>query len=89
LRIIRFSKSLEKIIEKLASSDKILYESLLSKIDEIVNSQNFEHYKNLKYGLSSFKRVHIGSFVLLFRHDPSENVIYFVDFDHHDKIYKK
>jgi len=89
LRNIRFSKSLERTLGKLESKDKVLYWALLSKIEEIASSPDLDNYKNLKYGLSNFKRIHINSFVLLFRYNPSEHLVYFVDFDHHDTIYER
>jgi len=82
------SKNFDKILLKLSKKDKKIYEQILKKIYEIANSSDIEHYKNLKYGLKEFKRAHIGKFVLVFRFDKKENLIYFTDFDHHDKIYK-
>ena len=81
------SDELEYKMAKLLKKDKILYEQLQSKIIEIVNCSDVEHYKNLRYKLKNFKRVHIGHFVLLFRFDMGNNTIHFEDFDHHDKIY--
>ena len=83
------SKNLDRILLKLFKKDKKLYEQILKKIYEISNSQYIEHYKNLKHDLKEFKRAHIGKFVLIFRFDKKENIIYFTDFDHHDKIYFK
>ncbi len=57
------------------------------KINEVINSGNVEHYKNLRHDMKDKKRVHIGHFVLVFIFIKSENKISFVDFDHHDKIY--
>jgi len=58
------------------------------KINEIINSKNVEHYKNLKSPLNDFKRVHLDkSFVLIFKHDKFKDKIIFYDFNHHDKIY--
>ncbi|HLD15809.1 MAG TPA: type II toxin-antitoxin system RelE/ParE family toxin [Candidatus Nanoarchaeia archaeon] len=80
--------SLQKILEKLYKRDKVLYESAIKKIDEVINSADVEHYKNLRYDLKDKKRVHVGgSFVLVFKFIESENKIVFVDFDHHDQIY--
>ena len=47
-----------------------------------------EHYKNLRYGLKDKKRVHVGNFVLVFKLVKEENKIIFLDFDHHDNIYR-
>ena len=83
------SKNLYKIILKLSKKNKELYGQILKKIYEISNSSDIEHYKNLRHDLKEFKRVHIGKFVLVFRFNKKENLIYFTDFDHHDKIYLK
>lgn len=56
-------------------------------MDQILS--NPEHkYKTLRYDMGGINRVHIGSFVLVFRIDHIKKTIYFEDFDHHDKIYK-
>ncbi|MFH1452086.1 MAG: addiction module toxin RelE [archaeon] len=83
------SKNLDRILLKLFKKDKKLYENLIKKIEEIVCSYNLEHYKNLQHSLKDYKRVHIGSFVLVFRYDKLNDLILFADFDHHDNIYQK
>ena len=80
--------SLRRILNKLSKKDKNLYEQLIKKINEIVNSLDIEHYKNLRYDMKDKKRVHIGHFVLAFKYIKEENKIIFLDFDHHDNIYK-
>ena len=81
------SENLQEILKKLSKKNKNLYEQILGKMNEIVNSYDIEHYKNLRYNLKELKRVHIGHFVLVFRFDKQTNTLYFEDFDHHDKIY--
>ncbi len=83
------SEKLQEIMLKLSKKDKLLYERLLKKINEIINSSDVEHYKNLRYNMKDSKRVQIGAFVLVFQFDKTDNEIKFDDFDHHDKIYKK
>jgi YafQ family addiction module toxin component len=85
----KISKNLDKILLKLSKKDKKLYGQILKKIYEISNSSDADHYKNLKHDLKEFKRAHIGQFVLVFRLNKKENLVYFTDFDHHDKIYLK
>lgn len=78
-----------KLIKKLSKKDKDMYNILFKKINEIVNSENINHYKNLKKPLPDFKRVHIkSSFVLIFQYNESDDKIIFYDLDHHDNIYK-
>lgn len=79
-----------KIMNKLSAKDPALYNSILNKIDEIVNNEFLDHYKNLTAPFREFKRVHITEqFVLLFKVDKQNNKIIFRYFDHRDKIYKK
>ncbi len=77
------------ILSKLRKKDKEAYEQIYKKIEEIING-NPEHYKNLRYDLKRLKRVHIKkSFVLVFSYDKEEQFISFLDYDHHDNIFKK
>jgi len=82
------SEHLKKIMQKLSKKDKSIYEQLIKKMDEIVNNLDIEHYKNLRYDMKDSKRVHVGSFVLIFQYDKKNDMINFDYFDHHDKIYK-
>jgi len=83
-------EGLHKILVKLFKKDKKRYDIIFKKIQEIATSSSIEHYKNLKFPLNEFKRVHIdGSFVLIFKYDKTQDKIIFYDLDHHDKIYLK
>ena len=84
----KISEYLQDILKKLSKKDKQLHGQVLKKMDEIINAYDLEHYKNLRYDMKDSKRVHIGSFVLVFQFDKKTNTIMFDDFDHHDKIYK-
>ena len=84
------SDKLIKILKKLYKKDRNRYEITLKKINEIINNENLDHYKNLSNEMKEFKRVHIDShFVLTFKVDKNNNLIRFEDLQHHDTIYKK
>ena len=85
MREFEFSDHLKKILNKLYKKDRTTYGTLMDKIDEVLNSPDLNHYKNLRYNMKESKRVHIGHFVLVFR--CVGNKVYFDDFDHHDNIY--
>ena len=82
------SEHLEKKLLKLSRKDKELYNKILKKIEEVIYSEDVQHYKNLRYNMKNSKRVHLGHFVLIFQYREEENLILFDDFDHHDKIYE-
>lgn len=80
---------LQKILEKLFKKERNTYEAVMKKIQEVINSSDPEHYKNLRYNLKELKRVHVGHFVLVFSYDKQKNFLTFVDYDYHDNIYKR
>jgi len=82
-------EKLYQILKKLFKKNNKRYEIVWKKINEITNSSNIEHYKNLKFPMNEFKRVHIDkSFVLVFKYNQINNKIKFYDLDHHNNIYK-
>ena len=84
------SDKLIKILKKLFKKDKRRYEATLNKINEVISSDDPNHYKNLKRPLQHLKRVHVDkSFVLVFSVDETKNTVIIEDYDHHDNIYKK
>ena len=83
----------EKLRKKLSiifKKDPKRYTIFMKKIEEIINSNDIDRYKNLRKPLQDFKRVHIDAhFVLIFKYDKNKDVLYFYDLDHHDNIYTK
>ena len=86
------SDELKLLIKKLQKKDKIRIIILNKKIKEIINNNlnSIDKYKNLRYALSEYKRVHIDkSFVLIFKIDKERNHILFDKLKHHNEIYRK
>lgn len=83
------SDNLLKTLRKISKKDKELYEKILKKINEIIQSNSINHYKNLRFKMKDSKRVHIGHFVLIFQYNKKLNTIIFDSFEHHDDAYKK
>jgi mRNA-degrading endonuclease RelE of RelBE toxin-antitoxin system len=87
-----FSDSLIETLKLIYKKDKKLYTSIFKKVEEIVSRDliTIDFYKNLRYDLKEYKRVHVmKSFVLLFKVYKTKNLILFERLDHHDNIYKK
>ncbi|MBN1861492.1 MAG: hypothetical protein JW840_08545 [Candidatus Thermoplasmatota archaeon] len=87
-RII-ISDDLRKTLVLLKRKDKAMFQMVEKKILQIasLDSVSVRHFKNLRSPLSDFKRVHLGSYVLLFR-VQADNII-FDTLEHHDKIYQQ
>lgn len=89
MRSFEIEEGLKKKIAKMFKKDRQRYDALMKKIDEILNCEDVEHYKNLRSPLQHLKRVHINSsYVLLFKYVRSEDLVVFYDFEHHDKVYR-
>ena len=84
----KYSDEITRKLAKLKKKDPAHYEIVHKKMDWIL--ANPEHrYKDLHYSMKGISRVHIGHFVLAFRIDTINKIIYFEDYDHHDKIYNR
>lgn len=90
MRKFNIERDLHRILKKLHKKDSKKYKIVWKKINEILSIGDVNHYKNLKFPLNNFKRVHIDrSFVLVFKYDQKKDKVIFYDLDHHDKIYLK
>ena len=80
-----FSEKLKEKVKRLEKKDKPLALRLHKKVKEIINRDNttIDSYKNMSYGMSNKKEVHIGHFVLTFQVFKEKNLILFDDFFHH------
>ncbi len=85
-----FSPELRERLKRLAKRDRRLAISVSKKIAEITSrdAHAIEAYKNLNAPFNEFKRVHVGSFVLVFRVYKEKNFVFFRSFKHHDEAYK-
>ena len=85
------SDEIKLVIKKLQKKDKVRTIILNKKIKEVISNdiKTIDRYKNLRYGLSEYKRVHVDkSFVLIFKVDKERKHILFDRLRHHDDIYK-
>jgi len=89
MRKFSIEERLKRIFKKIHKKDRITYESVMSKMREILTYEDINHYKNLRKPLQHLKRAHIkGPLVLTFKYAESEDKVVFYDFDHHDNIYR-
>lgn len=82
---IVYSAEFGKAIKKIAKQDVKTFEQLESQMEKVMREPQFG--KPLRYTLKNRRRIHVGSFVLVYEFHNNE--LRFIDFDHHDRIYKK
>ena len=75
----------EIILKKLKNKKPNVFKSLIKKIEKVAREPVLG--KPLRNTLRNYRRVHIDSFVLIYEIHMLE--VRLIDFDHHDKIYKK
>jgi len=80
---IKFSKQFEKSMKKLKKKDFPLFEKIRKKLVAIIRSP--ERHKPLKNDLAGYRRVHVGSFVLIYT--IRGGTVKVISIDHHDKAY--
>ncbi len=85
IKKIVYSEEFERFLRRCKNKDHNLFEGIYRQIKKIIYEPNIG--KPLRYTLKNRRRVHIGSFVLVYEFHNSE--LRFIDCDHHDKIYKK
>lgn len=80
---IEFSDEFDKSIQKLKIRDRALFGHIQKKLIALV--KNPEHYKPLKNVLAGFRRLHFGSFVLIYKIEG--DTVRIISLDHHDMAY--
>lgn len=84
---IYLSLDFRKVLKKLKKKDTHHYLQVKKKMGKIL--KNPYHYKPLKGDFLRSRRVHIGSYVLIYEIDEVEHYILFLKYEHHDHVYKK
>jgi YafQ family addiction module toxin component len=80
---IEFSSPFEKSMKKLKKKDKVMFDQIQKKLIDIV--EHPDHHKPLRNILAGYRRIHFGSFVLIYKIDGE--IVRIISLDHHDKSY--
>jgi len=80
---IEFSDEFEKSMKKLKKKDRVLFSQIQKKLIELV--EHPAHYKPLRNVLAGFRRIHFGSFVLIYKIEGE--AVRIISLDHHDRAY--
>ena len=75
-----------KAFKKLAKKDRKHLEALNKKIEQILNDP-FQ-FKPLKHPLEGLRRVHVGSFVLIYEVLENQKTVRVLKYKHHDQAYQ-
>lgn len=84
LKIV-YSSEIEDALQKCKRKDKALFVRVEKQILKILQEPHIG--KPLRYTLKNRRRMHVGSFVVVYEFHRGE--LRFIDFAHHDRVYKK
>lgn len=77
--------NVDEIFKKLAKKNPKQLEIITKKLKQIL--ENPHRFKPLSNVMKGQRRVHFGSFVLVYSIDEKNKVVVLEDYDHHDNIY--
>lgn len=80
------SEHLDRIFVKLSKKDKLQFEILTRKINEILENPRIG--KPLTANMAGKWRVHIRNYVLTYEIFENKKAVVLLDYDHHDNIYR-
>jgi len=79
-------EKVDRVFKKLRKKDLIQFEAVSKKINEIL--ENPQQFKRLKSPMQHMRRVHVGSFVLVYYVNEDRRVVTIRRYEHHDNVYK-
>ncbi|MBI4010017.1 MAG: type II toxin-antitoxin system RelE/ParE family toxin [Candidatus Aenigmarchaeota archaeon] len=80
------SPKADEIFKKLAKKNQRQLEIITNKLKQIL--ENPHRFKPLSNIMKGQRRIHFGSFVLVYSIDEANKIVVVEDYDHHDKIYR-
>ena len=85
--VLEVREHVDKIFKKLAKKNANQMLNINKKLQEILLDPHA--YKPMHFPLAGMRRVHFGSFVLLFSIDEQRQTVVIEDYEHHDKVYRE
>ncbi|MCW4000106.1 MAG: type II toxin-antitoxin system RelE/ParE family toxin [Candidatus Bathyarchaeota archaeon] len=79
-------EKVDRIFKKIAKKDSAQFDALAKKVNAIL--ENPQQFKPLRSPMQHMRRVHVGSFVLVFDVDETRKVVTIRRYEHHDSAYK-
>lgn len=82
---LEIEQEVSKTFHKLLKKDKAQLEAINKKVSQILSDPY--QFKPLRHPLEGFRRVHVGSFVLIYRVSETPPVVQIIKYAHHDEAY--
>jgi len=86
LYALEIQEEVSKMFRKLLKKDRTQLEAINKKIEQILSDPL--QFKPLKHPLEGLRRVHIGSFVLIYEVLETSKTVRVLKYSHHDEAYR-
>jgi len=83
---LKIEKDVDRIFSKLSKKEPNQLNAIMKKIQQILKKP--QQFKPLKFPLQHLRRVHVGSFVIIYSIEEINKVVAIEDYEHHDELYK-
>jgi mRNA-degrading endonuclease RelE of RelBE toxin-antitoxin system len=85
--VLEVREHVDRVFRKLSRRDPAQMEAIRKKIGEVLEDPH--SFKPMHFPLAGMRRIHFGSFVLLFSVDEERKTVVLEDYQHHDRIYRQ
>lgn len=83
---LEIREHVDRTFRKLAKKDSRQMRIIDRKVEEIL--ENPHRFKPMHFPLAGMRRVHFGTFVLLYSIDEQRKTVVIEDYEHHDQVYR-
>jgi len=84
---LEVKEGVDRTFARMAKKDRERLEAVERKVAEILEDPR--RFKPLRAPMQNKRRVHVGPFVLVYEIDEARGVVVLLDFEHHDKVYRR
>ena len=83
---LEIREHVDRTFRKLAKKDSRQMRIIDRKVEEILGDPH--RFKPMHFPLAGMRRVHFGTFVLLYSIDEQRKTVVIEDYEHHDQVYR-
>ena len=84
---LEIRQHVDRVFKKLAKKDPNQMAAISKKISELLLDPHA--YKPMHFPLAGMRRIHFGSYVLLYSIDEQRMTVVIEDYEHHDRVYAR
>jgi len=84
---LEIREHVDRTFRKLAKKNPNQLKVIGKKVQEILEDPH--RFKPMRFPLAGMRRVHFGSFVLMYYIDEQRKTVVIEDYEHHDTVYRE